>query len=154
LTRDWNVRAAISYVLIWCLFLGWCLHDTPADVPRAMWVALNTGRPTFAVFHFQRGAWWYIWMVFNARNLWGGLMVARKFPSGSVLELVTVSCIFVFIAIMAWLSQYYPQHFRWSAEERREYLISDMRSIAREPVPDTRDPRFKNWNGRGRLPEA
>jgi hypothetical protein len=146
MTRAWNERAVISYVLIWCLFLGWCLYESPGAAPRAMWVALNTGRPTFSVFHFQGWSRWNLfWMIFNLRNMWGGLTSARKFPSGSVLELVITVSIFVFCVIMVAVVEQTPR-------ETRALLISDMRVIAREPVPDRHDPRFKNWSGHNRLP--
>jgi hypothetical protein len=36
----------------------------------------------------------------------------------------------------------------------RELRVKEMRSIAREPVPDPHDPRFKKWDTRQRLPTA
>jgi hypothetical protein len=41
-----------------------------------------------------------------------------------------------------------------SPNKMRDRLIAEMRSIAREPVPDPHDPRFKKWNFNDRLPRS
>jgi ABC-type Na+ efflux pump permease subunit len=146
LTRGWTERAVISYLLIWGFFLGWCFYQARETVPRAMWMALNTGRPTSAVFRNQQGWWWFS-MLFNGRNLWGGLVHARNFPSGSRVELTVVICISVFLALLAIAFEYVDPDIERS-------LIKDMRVIAREPIPDRNDPRLKKWKGTGRLSDA
>jgi hypothetical protein len=156
LTRSWTVQAAISYLLIWCFFLGWCLHQHTGKVPLAMWIALNTGRPTAAVFLSQRfdpqrGGWrrfyWWFYMAMNFRNLWRGLRWAGGFPSGSTAELVVVSAVsgatLLFLAL---------KHFQQPAPAMSQRLANEMRLIAREPLPDPKDPRYKKWNISERMP--
>jgi hypothetical protein len=150
LTRSWNVQAMLSYILIWCFFFGWCLHRQGGKVPMSMWIALNTGRPTSAVFHLQRynsrrGDWtkyyWWFYLATNFSNLWRGLRWAGSFPSGSTAELVIVTFIsaVVFIIVAANAGQN-----SIPAIPRR--LVGEMRLIAREPLRDPKDPRFKKWN--------
>lgn len=145
LTRTWNGPALISYGLIWCLLLSWCARSLRRSTPMAMWIAINTGRPAVAIFRRQRG-WWWIWMFYNMRNVskaFGGSAV--RFPSGSNEELVIV-CIGSFFALcIAAAVQISPNNMR-------DKLIAEMRSIAREPVPDPHDPRLKKWNVNERLP--
>ena len=49
-TRSWTVNAIISYLMIWGLFITWCLYSPHRAVPTAMRIALNSGRPMFALF--------------------------------------------------------------------------------------------------------
>jgi hypothetical protein len=147
LTRDWTIRAIITYVFIWFFFLGWCLYQSRETVPRAMWVALNTGRSTYAIFQYHRGNYWWISILINGRSLWGGLTGARNFPSGTAVELVVVICFSMFAFLMV-------AAFDYVEPEAGQLLIKDMRDIARQPIPDRNDPRFKKWRGRGRLEDA
>ncbi|MDB6020981.1 MAG: hypothetical protein JWQ04_838 [Pedosphaera sp.] len=150
LTRKWIAPALVSYAVFWCFFFGWCLVQKKGSAAMAMWIALNTGRPAFAVFKFrQKGGWWnnwwWIYWLYNARYFWGSLGHASTFPSGSLGEMVFVCFLGVVLFIVA--------AARWqSPPEMKARLISEMRLIAREPVPEANDPRFKKWNVRERIP--
>jgi hypothetical protein len=39
-----------------------------------------------------------------------------------------------------------------AAKKWEQRLVSEFREIAREPLPDPHDPRFKKWDGRERFP--
>ena len=155
LTRSWTVRTMISYCLIWFWFAVWSLFIIPTEnATKAMWVALNTGRPTFAVFHRPRsGAWWWIGMAINLQNCWYGLTRAGSFPSGSTVELIVVSLVsFWFLTIgssMAWVARAAGQN-SWGGLTSR--FVNELRLIAREPLPDPKDPRFKKWNVNESMP--
>jgi hypothetical protein len=154
LTRAWTVRAAISYVLIWCFFFGWCLRSHIGKVPLAMWIALNTGRPTSAVFLRGRrkagrnnwfGHYWWFYMFMNAHTFWRGLGLASAFPSGSTAELVIVSSVSVFAFIILAAVEDSPSPMT-------DRLQGEMRLIAQQPLPDLKDPRFKKWIVSERMP--
>jgi hypothetical protein len=144
LTQKWNVKALVSYVLIWSLFFVWGLRRH-RSVPLVMWVALNTGRPGFAVFRSHGGGWQWFWIFFNGRNItstWG--RSAIHFPSGSTTELVVVSFLVPIMAAASFAK-------RQELAKLSELLIQDMRVIAQAPVPDPQDPVVKRWNVRERL---
>jgi len=52
--RPWNPTALAVYLVIWSLIFWWNLCDHRYRVQLAMWIALNTGRPSFAVFRSSR----------------------------------------------------------------------------------------------------
>ena len=90
---------------------------------------------------------WVVW-IFNMRNVFrtfGGS--AATFPIGSVAEFIIISII-LFMALLI------PAANKLTRHGMREKLIAEMRSIAREPVPDMHDPRFKKWNFTDRLPRS
>jgi ABC-type transport system involved in cytochrome c biogenesis permease component len=147
-TRTWTVNAVISYLLIWGLFVIWCIYSPHRAVPRAMWIALNSGRPMFALFRLQTNIWGWVWLVINGRNMSRALTgLSYQFPSGSVSELVLVcfGSVMFFLIFAA---------FQQSPSELLGILVREMRSIAQEPVPEPNDPRFKKWDVRQRLPPA
>jgi hypothetical protein len=147
LTRKWSAGALVSYGLVWCMLLWASLRSVRRTVPMSMWIAINSGRPAYAIFRGQRG-WWWIWMGYNLRNVSG--IFGRStmgFPTGSEVEVVVV-CIFSFSVLCI------AAAVQMSPNKMRERLIAEMRSIAREPLPDPHDPRFKKWNVTERLPRA
>jgi hypothetical protein len=141
LTRAWNGYAIYSYLLIWSFFLGGSLYRARDASERAMWISLNTGRTNFTFSTFPRNAWWWWpWMIFNARHFWGGLLRAQQLPSGSRVEVFTLSAIAVLILVVVVANA-------WITPKSKKLLIMYMRTIARQPPPDSRDPRLKKWNG-------
>ncbi|EEF62216.1 hypothetical protein Cflav_PD6493 [Pedosphaera parvula Ellin514] len=148
LTRSWTSNAIISYLLIWGLFIAWCLHGSQRSVPTAMWIALNSGRPTFAFFRLRTNLWGWVALIVNGRSMSRAFTsLGYQFPTGSVTELVVVcfGTVIIFISIAA---------IQLSPSAQHEFLVREMRSIAQEPVPEPNDPRFKKWDVRQRLPPA
>lgn len=148
-TRSWTRAAMASYIVIWFVIGCFCLHGMAEGKYRAMWIALNSGRPAFALTHRRtQGGWWkswyWIYWMTNLRSIFRGLGHAGSFPTGSPAEVVIV-CLggFVMFIILAATREQTP--------EIRPKLIADMRVIACEPVPDANDPRFKKWDTRNRL---
>lgn len=156
LSRGWTVAAEVSYVVIWGFFFGWILYQRNGRYSMAMWVALNSGRPIFAVFRLPRPGkrwashWYWFYWLYNSRNLFRGLIHASSFPSGSPVELVVVCFSALICLILTGLIHAAPGQL--NTPEMRYPLIKTMRSIAREPVPESNDSRFKNWNVRERFP--
>jgi ABC-type Na+ efflux pump permease subunit len=145
-TRAWSLNAAISYTIIWLLFIGWCVRKGAGSAPLSMWIALNTGRPAMAMLRSVSGGgnWGWIWMIYNLNTIiraFGRGIV--QFPTGSTQELVIVSFVAVILLIIAATRQNAPS-------EMREKLIREMREIAREPLPDPHSARFWKWNVRER----
>jgi hypothetical protein len=150
-TRTWTTSAEVSYVVIWGFFFGYIIFERKGWAAMAMWIALNTGRPVLSVFRFPRHktAWlrhwyWFYWMS-RFPSLFRGLSHATTFPSGSSVEVVIVCLAGVICFILAAAAQQSPP-------EMRNRLLKEMRLIAREPVPDPNDPRFKKWDVNGRVP--
>ena len=78
---------------------------------------------------------------------------AGGFPSGSTVELIVVSLVsFWFLTIgssMAWVARAAGQN-SWGGLTSR--FVNELRLIAREPLPDPKDPRFKKWNVNESMP--
>jgi ABC-type Na+ efflux pump permease subunit len=145
LGRSWTPPAFVSYGLIWCVILWWSVRSIKQSTPMAMWIGINSGRPAYAVFRRQN-IWWWIAMGFNMRNILSMFRgSAIKFPSGSAEEL-TVVCFAAFAAAIIAVA------IQLTHDKMRDKLIEEMRSIAREQLPEPRDPRFKNWRVTERLP--
>jgi len=142
--RSWNVRAAITYALVWCVLCGWCLVNPRGQILRVMWAALNTGRPVYSVCRWRGSKWTWVWMLFNARNLIrsGFVPGAAAFPTGSVWEFtfvcIAVSLVCVFYSVGRTVQQELERDLK-----RR--LIMEMRLIATEPLPDPHDADFEKW---------
>ncbi len=153
LTRPWTQTAFFSYVVIWVLFLLSSARIDLQKVPLAMWAGLNTGRPMMAVFRSRadgkRQRWWWIYFVLNGSNLWRGLSRAGGFPSGSYGEVFIVGLVAVLVLIYVVVRAIKP-----AAQPLRERLIAEMRLIARLPLPDLNDPKFKQWMSRKQPPMA
>jgi hypothetical protein len=149
-SRSWNKSAAISFGMIWGVLIVLCLKHPKSRVLKAMWLALNTGRPTHSVFKLRQGKWTWFWMFFNFRNIFnhgfGGGMAS--FPTGSVME-----SIFIWIMFVVALISFFVAKVMSDADESqtRIRLVSDMRAIAADPLPDPNDPAFKKWDGIERL---
>jgi hypothetical protein len=140
-TRTGDYESVFSYVLIWVLLLAWCKGGVQRATRLAMWVALNSGRPIYSVFRTARLAGFV-----STGPLWIALLLflswrtaPDSFPTGSPQELVTLMFFCAALLVLACLNQ--PTR---SMAGRR--LISEMRSVAQLPPPDSQDPRFKKWN--------
>jgi hypothetical protein len=131
------------------LSLWWSVRDMRRSTAQAMWIGINSARPALAIFQFRRqGPWWWIWMAYNMRNLSRGFRgTGAGFPTGSPVEIIIISLGVVVMLCVAASAQF-------SQNKMRDRLIREMRSIAREPVPDPHDPRFKKWNFTERLPRS
>ncbi len=148
LRGGWNTASLVSYVLIWCILLGWCLRSMDRSTALSMWIGANAARPAYAIFRFRRqGPWYWVIMVFNFRNIFRafGRGSGVHFPTGSPPELIFVGLFSFVMLCVAATAQFSPN-------KMRQRLIAELRSIAREPLPATQDPRFKKWDVRQRLP--
>jgi ABC-type transport system involved in multi-copper enzyme maturation permease subunit len=136
--RAWTPEAATSYFLIWVVFLLWANRRHRQSALTAFWVALNTGRPGYAVFRTHGNPWAWFWIFFNLRNIGSWGRSAARFPSGSDLELVVVIGIVMIVLIVSAFTRFDPKSF-----DKR--VIQEMRGIAQQPIPGRDDPRFKKW---------
>lgn len=140
-TRAWGVQALISYLAAWCLFFAWCWQPAHRFAPLAMWVAANCGRPIYGTFH-TGGAWnrvwffYWIWTMSNSVGVFTGKAVS--FPTGSTFEM------WVVIGVVLWALIFMAAKAR-QTNSMVEPLVSQLRSIAQDPLPNRDDPRFKEW---------
>jgi hypothetical protein len=141
LTRSWSGFGTVSYLAVWCVFFGWCWRSAQRSAPLAMWVAANCGRPFY--WSFRKGglwnrAWTIYWfgMVANSFGVFGGF--APSFPTGSIAEMVVT--VFILFLVLLFMIQ-----ARNTPNAMVEPLVSQLRSIAQEPLPERNDPRFKEW---------
>ena len=149
--RPWTWQGMVTYVALWSVFFFWCWRSTRRSVPQAMWVAANCGRALYTGFR-QGGAWnrvwtfYWFWMVFRNFQSLGGL--GRSFPSGSTLEMgITLSVLTWLLLMLYAVNKSHPS--------MADLLVSQLRSIAQEPLPERNDPRFKEWKDvRQRFPSA
>jgi len=141
LCRSFTGHGVVSYLAVWSVFFVWCFRPGRRFAPIAMWVAANCGRPMYGAFR-KGGGWkrgWGFWYFFMMANIFGQLGgLARSFPSGSTEELIIVLAVVVWICIFMFAN-------RKSPDSIAESLVSQLRSIAQEPLPDRNDPRFKEW---------
>jgi hypothetical protein len=148
--RSWNARAAITYLLIWCVLGVWCLRSPKGAVLRVAWAALNSGQTAYSVFKWRGNKWTWIWLLYNFRGLASAGFGSGSFtfPSGSTTEFMWV-CVLGIPAVAIYGFGLTIQRELQSDMRRR--MIMDMRLIATEPLPDPHDPAFKNWDGIHRL---
>ncbi len=110
---------------------------------NSFWIALNTGRPGFAMRQhlWQKGAYfWIYFQIFIHRDKLSNI------PSGSLAETIVIS-----IAIAGLILGYFLYRVGWTSDWQayvkiRNLSIEHMRPIAAEPLPDINDPRVKKWN--------
>jgi hypothetical protein len=139
--RNWTGTAVLSYLAVWGVLLTWCREQMHRSAPLAMWVAANSGRPMFGLMRVQGSSWGNLWMAYWSWSVMRTFAIfgrsASSFPTGSPLELVIV-LFMLFAVLLSAISQQ-------KRNEQKQRLISQLRSIAQEPVPEKNDPRFKIW---------
>jgi hypothetical protein len=149
LTRHWTIPAIVSYMLIWMVFYVSCFLFGEEGVTRSMWTGLNTGRPMMAVIRRKKKnnfGWWWIIFMGNSLNVFWALATLR-FPTGSEVEIiiVVVATILFFAFLIA--KKFQPLTFKLR-------LLTEMRMIARMPLPDMNDPRLRKWTEEDQPPMA
>jgi hypothetical protein len=146
LLRDWTVSALGVYFALWLgLFVwDWRQIAQPRSTMLSMWASLNSAQPARAVWRcFGPYYWIMLW-------LWWIVLYAPRssswiFPSGNGFELFMIPILGV--GLLAAL-----RNERANSEMLESRLVSEFREIAREPLPDPGDPRFKQWQVRDRFP--
>jgi hypothetical protein len=152
LMRDWTLAAAVIYALIWGAIIGWTATycGSYRFALTSFWDGLVCGRPVFVAWRlsgFSMSPMWLAWMflVFgrslkSIRGLGG-----QNFPEGNIGEIVLlfVGGLLVLASSFAWRREHHLREHR---------LLTEMRSLATEPLPETSDPRFKEWKSGERFP--
>jgi hypothetical protein len=126
-----SVVAALSYVVVWW-FIGGLFAFAMSDMARrAMWIALWTGRTSYAALHSTRTYGFVtLYMLFLF-----GRMLLQGFPTGSLGELIFV------VLMLGSLVFYLPSRKRMESK-----LTNELRLIAAAPLAHPKDPRFRDWN--------
>ena len=149
--RAWTTQGIVSYLAIWVLFFTWCWLPAARSAPMAMWLAANSGRSVYGSFNRNENwnrIWFFYWSWTVARGFSNVGGFVRSFPVGSTAEMV------ITLTVMAWLLILMHAASESSASIA-EALVSQLRSIAQEPLPERNDPRFKLWKDvRQRFPSA
>jgi len=143
--RSWNGPALFVYLGIWAALLFWEWHQSwnQRGALLSMWASLNSARPAYAVWRtLGFNSWIWLWILFNLRH---GLRGLQSFPTGSEVE-------FGLVFLGAFILIAFVRLAPAKSNVLEQRLISEFREIIREPVPDPHDPRFKQWNPRGRFP--
>jgi ABC-type transport system involved in cytochrome c biogenesis permease component len=154
LIRDWTLAAGVVYGLIWCAIVGWMASYAGSYrfALTSFWDGLVCGRPVFVAWRlsgFSISPLWLGWMflVFgrslkSIRGLGG-----QHFPEGNITEIILllVGGLLVVTSSLAWRREH---------RLREQRLLTEMRSLATEPLPETSDPRFKEWKSGERFPES
>jgi hypothetical protein len=150
--RTWSSPALAVYLTLWFFLLCWTrnLQRNWRQVLLVMWISLNCGRPAHAVWRSSGlNSWSWIWILFNLRNLSGGIPGFPAFPTGSMVEVAFVSGGALIFLIVRLTSR---NRMRDEADRIEHRLAREFREIVREPLPDPTDPRFKKWDVRERFP--
>src|SRR5262249_55168298 len=140
-TRRWTLQGVVSYLAVWTVLYVWCWRPAQRFAPMAMWVAANCGRPFFRPRQ-KGGLWNRAWMIYwfgmmaNSFGAFGGF--ARSFPSGSTWEMMATLLVAFFVLLVMIQT-------RNSTNAIAQPLVSQLRAIAQEPLPEHNDPRFKQW---------
>ncbi len=136
-SRPWNLPAIFVYLVIWSAL--WVLAGFRETPHLAIWIALNTGRSAFSLPHTQ-GFWMSRFLVASLFLLpvINGVRRAAPFPTGALAELWLVPLALLIVLIIV-LDR------RNSRSAVRARCIEEMREIARQPIPDRDDPRYKKW---------
>jgi hypothetical protein len=136
--RQWNPTAVAVYLIVWVLLCWFVVAHPRNTLVAVIWVALISGRAAYSVFRIHGFNYWWLWMLFNfyrAGTTFGN--AAAQFPKGTIIEIVIVA--FVGLVVL------FGALHGWGRTELWNSLLLEMRSIARQPVPDPDDPRFKKW---------
>jgi hypothetical protein len=136
--QPWNPLAVLVYLMIWAILGGFVIARPRNTIIAAIWVALISGRPAFAIFRLHGvgiGWIWMLYMLYRAAANFGKRGV--QFPAGNAVEIVVVLIIGVIVMLVIF--------GRFDENVIRDNLRYEMRRIAQEPLPDRDDPRFKKW---------
>jgi len=143
--RHWNPGALGVYLATWAWLLAWAWglgSRWGASLP-AMWVGLNCGRPVLAAAGTSRFFWILLWTLYNLRHAYSFI---PAFPTGAPLEILLASIISLGLLLVLLVPS------RTTPDEWERRLVLEFREIAREPVPEVDDPRFKRWDHHERFP--
>jgi hypothetical protein len=140
--RTWDASSLSAYFALWfsLLFWEWQQSWNFLRTTLSMWAGLNSVRPLQVVWRVTGfNAWIWVWVLFNLRQGANGM------PSGSFPELLFLLVV-LFILFGLWLRS------KLENNVLLHRLDTEFREIVREPIPDPRDSRFKQWNIRERFP--
>lgn len=151
-TRRWSASALFVYGVAAGLLLWWAWGQARGwrFTLLATWAGLNSARPAFSVWRVSGlGSWVMLMNLYNLRHAFSQF---PTFPSGSFFEVVLASVLLV-VALIAWPVHLFRRRRGSTLPDQMECrLISELREIAREPVPDRDHVSFKRWNPRERFP--
>jgi hypothetical protein len=140
-TRVWNTPALITYFVVWGVLIAWCASAEKSRAITPAWIALNSGRTLLAFSQAGGGGWQLLWIIFNLRNLINAISRgASGFPTGSVPELIFVLLIGLVVVSLAVCASAQNENL-----PAYKSAVTYMRQIARQPLPDPRDPELKKW---------
>src|SRR5262249_9613527 len=130
LSRIFTGPGLVSYLAVWSIFFVWCWRSDYRSVPLAMWVAANCGRPLYGLSERRWNRVWmfyYFWMLANVIGAFAAR--TRTFPSGSIVEMYVVLGVVLWVLLFMFAK-------RKSSNSVAQSLISQLRLIAQEPLPD------------------
>jgi ABC-type transport system involved in multi-copper enzyme maturation permease subunit len=151
--RNWTGSALFVYGVVWMVLLLWAVDQTRdwQATSLVLWVSLNCGRPAHSVWRTTGlKSWSWVWVLINLQFLSSKL---PTFPTGSTFEVVFASIVgglLLLVFLGKWMMN--MGKATHAAKKWEQRLVSEFREIAREPLPDPHDPRFKKWDGRERFP--
>ena len=151
-TRRWNPGSLFVYGVVAGLLLwwGWRLACSWRFTLSAAWAGLNSARPAMAAWRVTGlGTWGILYNFYLLRHAFAKL---PTFPSGSTFEVICAGVALVAGAIVVPVHFYRARRGQTVADKMECRLVSELREIAREPVPDRDHPGFKRWNPRERFP--
>ena len=79
---------------------------------------------------------YWLWMMWSSLGAFA--IKVRSFPTGSTGEML-VTVLVVFLLLL------FSMTSAWVADSMTDPLVSQLRAIAQEPLPERNDPRFKLW---------
>lgn len=141
LARNWTPTALTTYLAVWTLFFGWCWRPGEQTAALPMWVAANCGLTLYSAFRTgrPRGRVWTFYWIWMFGNSFGALgRFGRSFPSGSLPEAFVVVSVVFWLLIFVIASGFGP-------DSTADSLVIYLRPLARTPLPERNDPRFKQW---------
>ena len=150
-TRRWNAGALFVYAVAAGLLLwwAWTLARGWRYTLMVVWAGLNSGRPALATWRLSGVGWANLFNFYLFRDAFSKF---PSFPSGSLVELIFACAILVFVAIAVPIHRFRLRRGSTATDQIECRLISELREIAREPLPDRDHPGFKQWNPRERFP--
>ncbi len=136
--KELSFRSGLVFLMAWVCLAGFFQAQRAEVAPFVMWISLNSGRSTYAVwkYYWTQGAG-FVWLVLQFEAL---SKFALGFPSGSTMEYIVFGTgSFILILMRAKIGIK-----RRKVIEMR--LEREFRSIAAEPLPERSDRRFKGWD--------